>query len=73
VRGNHAEIATRALFERIEASLEVANLSAELPVALLELLVLIALCNHGLLESIQLAYTILGEPNPVLQEEDDEC
>ena len=73
MRGNHAEIATRPLFERIETGLEVANLGAELPVALLELLVLIALSDHGFLESIELAYTILGEPNPVLQEEDDEC
>jgi hypothetical protein len=73
VRSNHAEIAARPLFKGIEAGLEVANLSAELPVALLELLVLIALCDHGLLESIQLAYTILGEPNPVLQEDYDEC
>jgi hypothetical protein len=73
VRGNHAEIAARPLFERIETGLEVANLSAELPVAFLELLVLIALRNHGFLKSIQLAYTILGEPNPVLQEEEDEC
>jgi len=73
VRGNHAKIAARPLFERIETGFEVANLGAELPIALLELLVLIALCDHGFLESIQLAHTILGEPNPVLQEEDDEC
>jgi hypothetical protein len=73
VRGNHAKIATRPLFEGVEAGLEVADFGAELPIALLQLLVLIALRGNGLLESIQLAYTILGEPNPVLQEEDYEC
>jgi predicted ATP-dependent Lon-type protease len=60
VRGNHAEIAARPLFQGIEACLEVTDLGAELPVTFLELLVLIALCNNGLLQSIQLAYAILG-------------
>jgi hypothetical protein len=73
VRGNHAEVAARALFEGIEAGLEVTDFSAELAVAFLELLVLIALRGNGLLESIQLAYAILGEPNPVLQEDNDDC
>jgi len=73
VSGNHAEVAARPLFEGVETRLEVADFGAELPVAFLELLVLIALRGDGLLESIQLAYTILGEPNPVLQEENDDC
>jgi len=73
VRGNHAEIAARPFFQGIETGLEVTDFGAELPVTFLELLVLIALCGNGLLQSIQLAYAILGEPNPVLQEENDEC
>jgi hypothetical protein len=73
VRGNHAEVTACTLFERIKAGLEVTDFGAELPVAFLELLIVIALRSNGLLESIQLAYAILGEPNPVLQEENDEC
>ena len=73
MRGNHAEIAPCPLFECVEAGLEVADFGAELPIAFLELLVLIVLRGNRLLESIQLAYAILGEPNPVLQKKNDEC
>ena len=72
MRGDHAEVAASALFESIETRLKVANFGPELPIAFLELLIFTALSGDGFLESIELSYTTLGEPNPVLQNKDGE-
>jgi hypothetical protein len=72
VRSDHAEVAASALFESVETRLEVAYLGPKLPIAFLELLILTALSGDGFLKSIELSYTPLGEPNPVLQNKDGE-
>ena len=73
MRGDHAELATRPLFEGVETGLEVTDLGGELPIALGKLIVFASLRRNGLFQAIELAYATLGEPNPVLQEENDEC
>ena len=72
VPGNHAEVGTGALFEGVQARLEVADFGAELAIAFLELLILAVLRGNGLLQAFHLTYTISGEPNAVLEEDDDE-
>jgi hypothetical protein len=72
VRGNHPEVASRPFFKCIQSRLQVTDLGAELAVAFLELLILGALRGHSPSQAIQLAHPIPGEPNPVLEEKNDQ-
>ncbi len=70
--GNHAEIAASPFLESIETGLEITNLSGELAITLPQLIILASLRCHRAFEAIELTNAILGEPNPVLEEEYDE-
>jgi hypothetical protein len=72
VAGDHAEITTRPFLQRIQTGLEITDFGGELAIALGELIVGAALRRHRPLQAIELAYTGLREPNPVLQEDNDQ-
>jgi len=72
VGGNHTEIAASPFLESIETGLEIADFGGELTITLAQLVILASLRCHRVFEAIELANAILGEPNPVLEEEYDE-
>jgi hypothetical protein len=72
VVGDHSKITAGPLFERIHARFEITHLGTELPVTLGELIVFTPLRRHCPLETIQLPHSILGQPDPELQEDNDQ-
>jgi hypothetical protein len=69
---DHAEVAAGALLEGGKTGFQVADLGGELLIPLGQLIILGSLRCHRPLQAVQLAHTILGEPNPVLEEKDGE-
>jgi hypothetical protein len=67
VGSDHAEITSRSLLQRTQSCLEVAHFGGKLAIALDELLVGGLLRRDGSTQPIEIAYAILGQPNPVLQ------
>ena len=57
--GDHPEIATRSLFQRIEARLEITDLGSELTIALGKLVIRAALRRHRPLQPVDPAHAIL--------------
>src|SRR5579862_6769914 len=72
VAGNHAEVAAGTLLERVHAGLQVAHLGGELAVTFAQLRVLGLLPLHRLLQTSHFAHAVFGEPDAVLQEEDED-
>jgi hypothetical protein len=72
ITGDHAEITTGALFERLHTVLQITYFGGELPISLAKLVVFGSLRRNCRLETTQLADTVFGNPYTVLQEHHDD-
>ena len=72
ITSDHAEIAARALFQRLHTVLQIPYFGRELPIALAKLVIFSPLRRDSRIETMKLADTVFGKPDTVLQEHHDD-